>query len=118
MELKVEGSDLQKMLESAVVTALGEAGRDALVKNVVEYLTTPPRSGYGEASPLMRALQTAANQAAHTYFRERLASDEAFQKMFDDLYTEVVKKMMNAETREKLVEKMTSKLSDAFESRY
>lgn len=40
MDLKVEGTDLQRLIESAVIRALGEAGQEALVKEVVRYLTT------------------------------------------------------------------------------
>jgi hypothetical protein len=122
MELKVEGSDLQKLIEGAVVQALGESGKDALVKEVVRHLTTPPqRNGYGSGqrpSPLMEALHGAAAQAASAYFRAKVEKDPAFVDALEQLYTDAVKKFLDTDTRAKTIDKMADRLSSAFGERY
>ncbi len=118
MDLKVEGSDLQRLLEAAVMQALGEAGRDALTKHVVQYLTTPV-DGYGrKASPLLLALQNAAASVAEKHVREKMTSDPEFIAAIDSLYVEAFKKFNSAETREKTIERMSYRLSKAFAEDY
>lgn len=118
MDLKIEGTDLQKLIEGAVVQALGETGRDALVKHVVQYLTTA-RSGYTDkTSPLLEALHLASTQAANKYFRDKIESDPAFVAALEALYADAVKRFLDSDKREKTVERMADRLSAAFGDRY
>jgi hypothetical protein len=69
-EIKLEGEDLQMVLDAAIMQALGETGKELLIKEVVRYLTTPSGSGIGsKTSPLMQALHHAAQNAAMVYIR-------------------------------------------------
>lgn len=118
MELKLEGSALQQILEGAVIQALGESGRDALVKHVVEYLTTP-KGGYGaKNSPLLDALNMAASQAATKYFRDKVENDPTFAAALEQLYADGVKKFLDSDTREKTIDRIADRLSSAFGDRY
>lgn len=121
MDLKVEGSELQKMIEGAVLTALGTQAKEALVKEVVNHLTTKPSGGgYGHrpSSPLIDALHQAARNAANKYFAQRVETDPDFCNSLELLYKDAVKRFFDTETREKTVERMADRLSAAFAEKY
>lgn len=121
MDLKVEGTVLQALLEKATLEALGVAGQEALLKEVVRYLTTaPPSSNYSSipASPLLIALRTASDRAAVKFFSEKVEKDPEFVAVLEGLYVEAVRRWQSADTREKLVVKMAERLSTAFGDRY
>ncbi len=119
IDLKLEGTALQQLIEGAVIQALGTTGQEALVRHVVQWLTTPTSSSYGSKnSPLLDALTAAAGQAANKYFREKVETDPAFVEAIETLYVDAVKKFLDSETREKTVERMADRLSAAFEDRY
>lgn len=121
MELKVEGTDLSALIEKATIEALGTAGRDALVKEVVRYLTTEPTgSGYNNArppSPMMVALRNAADRIASKVITERLEKDEEFVKQIEAIYVDAFRRFNDTETRQKLVTRMADKLAEAFSGR-
>jgi hypothetical protein len=121
MDLKIEGTQLETVIQTALLQALGAAGQEALVKEVVRHLTTPPpSSGYGRplGSPLMQALQRASEQAADRYFRERLEKDPEFVAALESLYTDAFKRFNSAESREKTITRMAERLSGAFDKDY
>lgn len=99
MDLKVEGTALQALIEKATIDALGTAGQEALVKEVVRHLTTSPSNSYGQAqpSPLMTALHNASSAAALRYFQSKLESDPAFTDALEGLYRDAVKTFLGAE---------------------
>lgn len=118
MDLKIEGEQLTKLIEGAVMQALGEAGREAIVKQVVKHLTTAPEStGYGSRppSPLVRALNDAAERVAHKFLTDKLANDAEFTAAVEGLYLEAFKRFNGAESREKIVTRMADRLSKAFD---
>jgi hypothetical protein len=118
MDLKIEGPDLQKLLESAVVQALGEAGREALVKECVKYLTTPQGSYRDQKSPLLQALHAAAGEATKRYVTAKMANDPELISMIDSLYVDAFKRFNDAEVRSKLIDRMADRLESAFSEKY
>lgn len=116
MELKIEGSNLQTLLEKATLEALGDAGREALVKEVVRYLVTA--ESYRNESPLRLAMRSAAAGVAQRVLAERIANDPAFVEAIESLYVDAFKKFHDAESREKLVARMAERLSSAFDKDY
>lgn len=118
MELKVEGSQLEQIINAAVFQALGETGKEALMQEVVRYLTTT-NGRYGEtSSPLLNALRNAAQGAATRFFAEQIENDAEFRASIEGLYKDAVAKFLNQESREKVVERMAERLSAAFGDRY
>lgn len=116
MEFKLEGQDLKDILHKAVIDALGETGKEALLKEVVQYLTTE-RQAYDRApkvSPLLQALHDAATGAARDYFTKRIEIDNEFAETLERLYLESVKKFTSVENTDKLTTKMAERLSAAF----
>lgn len=122
MELKLEGSQLDQMIQAAVMQALGDVGKEALMKEVVRYLTQPDRErtygGQQPASPLTHALRNAAGVAAMRHFTKLLEEDKDFVNQLEALYTDAVKKYLGQENREKIVDAMANRLSEAFKERY
>lgn len=119
MELKLEGEALNQLIEGAIIKALGETGQQALIKNVVSYLTTS-RSGYAsdKDSPLLKALHAAASDSAAKYFRDKLQNDPTFVNELEKLFTDATKKFFDSETREKTIDRIVDRLSSAFGDRY
>jgi len=118
MHLSVEGTDLQKVIEVAIVTALGEAGQKGLVEEVVRYLTQG-RSGYSQKdSPLKEALHDAASRAANLYFEKHLAADPQVQAALADLYQKAVAQFCGPKTQEKMVADIAARIAKAFDRDY
>lgn len=118
MDLKLDSDQISKALDTAILNALDTQTKQALVEQVVKYLTNPSE-GYGKkVSPLYEALQAAARSHATKYFREKIESDPAYTTVLDSLYTEAFKKFTNSENREKLTDRMAARLSEAFDEKY
>jgi len=114
MDLKVGESDLKKLLDVAIIQALGDTGREALVKEVVRYLSTPgEKSGFGREppSPLMRALQETAESAGRRYFLDKIQNDPAFGAALEQVYAEALRSFVDGPLKEKIVKAM----GEAFE---
>jgi hypothetical protein len=122
MDVKVEKSTLDAALQEAVLRALGENGRELIIREAIAYLTKEEDRGYGSSkqpSKLRMAMETAAEKIAHAVFTEKLESDPEFKRQVALLYEDACKKFFNVETREKLVDKLADKMSRAFtEERY
>ncbi len=121
MDLKIDGTQLETVIHTALLQSLGAAGQEALVKEVVKYLTTRPQNfGYGreQPCPLMDALHRASEAAAQKFFNKKLESDPAFVKALEGLYLDAFKKFNSSETREKTVTRMAERLSSAFDKDY
>lgn len=119
MDLKIEGPDLTALIEKATIDALGPVGQEALIKEVIRYLTKTEPNAYGQPlrSPLMLALSTAADRIAARMLTERLEKDEEFIAQLEGIYKDAFRKFNDHDTREKLVERMAAKLSEAFSGR-
>jgi hypothetical protein len=119
MDLKIDGSDLTALIEKATIEALGKTGQEALIKEVIRYLTASERgySGNAQPSPLMRALHTASDRIATRVISEKLEKDEEFVAQVEALYKDAFRKFNDLETREKLVTRMADKLGEAFSGR-
>jgi len=123
MDVKVEKDTLNAALQEAVLRALGENGRELIIREAVAYLTKEEDRGtYGggkQPSKLRQAMEDAADKIARVVFKEKLENDSEFRSHVEKLYEDATKKFFNAETREKLVDKLADKLSRAFsEDRY
>lgn len=66
----------------------------------------------------MAALHSAASTAATRFFIEKMQNDPEFVGAIEQLYADAVAKFLNQPTREKLVERMSERLSSAFDRSY
>lgn len=117
MKVELDEEKLRTVLDSAIITALGETGKDAIIKEVVKYLTTEPTSWKQGQSPLWTALRTSADQAARRYFDEKIATDPEFKKAIDAVYTEAFKMFFDTDFRHRMASEMAQTLSGAFTER-
>lgn len=113
-EIKLDNDQLNAALHAAILTAIGETGREAIIKSAVAHLTTAPSSSYDKrGSPLLDVIHNAAREIASACLKEQLASDTEFLAQVKRLYTDATTRMFNVENREKLVEKLSSTMADA-----
>lgn len=119
-ELKLDDAQVNAALHAAILTAIGDLGREAIVKQAVLFLTTPVKQGgyYGrDVSPLMEIVGRAAEEAARTILKEKLATDPSFVATLEALYAAAVRRMMDVETQDKLAERLASKMVEALTER-
>lgn len=116
MEVKLDDEQTNKLLQAAMLAALGEHGQAAIVDKFLKYLTTKP-STLGQ-TPLDEMFQFQAHQIARKIVEDKFANDPEFIKAIEDVFALAVKKFLNVETKEALADKMASKMVDAFNSRY
>lgn len=119
LKLNVDATMLEDLLHKGILEALSSSAQETLVQSVVKYLTTPNNSSYGPTgSPLLQALNQAARDAAFKYFAQRIEKDPVFIAEIDKLFEDALKKFFSSDTREKMVERMADRMSEAFKERY
>lgn len=112
--IQLSDEDMKAAMHTAILKALGDAGREAIIKHAIAYLTTAPRDSYRDAvSPLLQIVRDVARGIAETTLKEQMAGDAAFQAQVRQLYADATAKMFAAETREKLVERLSNMMGDA-----
>ena len=120
-EIKLELPDLASTaMGKAILAALGKEGEEKILQSCITYLTTP-REGYGSSriSPLMDIVHQEAAKIARGVLQDRMANDRDFRTAVEELYVDAMAKFMGGERRQKLVDKMASRLEQAFsEDRY
>ncbi len=116
-EVKLELSQemVNGTLGAAVLSAIGQAGIDKIVKAAIDHLVTPTSSTYGRGtSPLMDIVGNVARSIASDILTAKLNNDEAFQSGVRDIYEQASRKFLNIETREQLVNKVAFQMAAAF----
>lgn len=112
----IRGEQLDQLLHKAIIDALGDEGRDLLIKETVAYLTTKETGGYGPGrTPLIRALHVAASSAATRFAQEKIENDPEFQAMLRGVFERAVEQFMQPKVQTKLVDAISSALVRAFE---
>lgn len=120
MQIKLEDEQIQNALNAAILVAVGETGKEAIVKEAVRYLTSQDRGSYGNnPSPLQAALRETSRTIATAVLTERLTHDKEFLASVESLFVEAVRKMLNVENREKLVTRLAEAMAKGIsEDRY
>jgi hypothetical protein len=108
--IQLSDEELKQAMHAAILKALGETGREAIIKHAIDYLTTAPRDAI---SPVLRIVREAARDIAEATLKERLANDTAFVAQVQQLYADATAKLFAAETRDKLVERLSGMMADA-----
>lgn len=115
LNVELKDEQLTEVMQTALIQALGDKGKEVLLQSVVKYLTTPQQSysGSTRATPIQEALNLAANQFASKYFLEKMETDTRFTDLIKDLYEEAYQNLLNKENKEKIVEAMSRALRKA-----
>jgi hypothetical protein len=114
-ELKLSDEQVNAALQAAILAAIGDIGRERIIKEAVSYLLASDTRFKGQPSPLMEIVQNAAREIAKNILTDKLASDETFTTEVHRLYEDAVKKMFDVSTREKLVERLANKMAEGLE---
>jgi fructose-1,6-bisphosphatase len=114
-ELKLNDEQVNAALQAAILAAIGDIGRERIIKEAVSYLIANDTRFKGQVSPLMEIVQNAAREIAKTILTDKLATDETFTTEVHRLYEDAVKKMFDVATREKLVERLANKMAEGLE---
>ena len=87
MNVELKDEQLTEVMQTALIQALGEKGKEILLQSVVKHLTTPQQSYSGaiRVTPIQEALNLAANQFASRYFLETMEKDTRFADLIKDL---------------------------------
>jgi endo-alpha-1,4-polygalactosaminidase (GH114 family) len=112
-ELKLDDAQISSAMNAAILTALGETGKEAIIKEAVAYLAKQDGSYGNRRSPLFDIVHDVARKIATTVLTAKLETDEEFRAQVEALYTDALKRVFSVETREKLVEKMANAMGDA-----
>ena len=121
MKLELEGSALEKALHGAVIASLGDVGREALMDEVVKYLTTatkPPGRNY-EASPLMQAVYHSTEKAARDVVKEMLDDpDSPLKACIRQLVIKGVEDWIKETAEDGMAEKISSSIMSVLNKGY
>jgi len=121
MELKFNDEQLQKLIGTALVQAMDQQGKDALIGTALTHLVTKkPESSHFNArhiSPIEQAFEAAVFQQARK-FAEEVVSTSDFAEKMSALVNEAAQKIFAEENRVIVVEKIVAGIRDAMSKSY
>lgn len=123
MEIKLTGEAMGELVHKGILDALGPEGQAAVLKEVVSYLTTQTKidSAYGHSrvnpSPLMRAMHSAAEDAARKYIALKLETDPEFLRQIESTYADALGKIF-VDNKAETVGKLADALVEALRPKY
>lgn len=94
MDLKLSDTQLNEMLQVAVIQALGDDAKALIIEQAIGYLMKPQKDYRGQetVSPLLEAVQRATRNLAEKIVEERLAADQDFRVRLDEVFHLAVEK--------------------------
>ena len=117
--LNIDNEQINKLLEKAVLDTLGEAGREAIIKECIAYLTENKHSTYSGkvSSPIKDALFSACDRVAKSVIDEKLKNDPEFLALIEGVYLEAMQQAFGPDHRQKMVDKLSNTFVTAFSER-
>ena len=118
MEAKIWFSEeqLTKAIQAAIFEQMDQRGRDKIVRQAIEYLTTPQKTHLSDnkESPLMTAFYRAARVLMEEIIQEEIKDRESeFHKAVKEVVTKGVEQWIT--DREGKVNQIAAKIADAIE---
>ena len=109
MQLNLSEENLKTALEVAFLNAIGENGKELILKEVVTLLTKPQSDSYygKKSSMLTDIMYGAARDIAKKLLENKLENDEEFKTAVISVYAEAFQKVFVGEGRERLVTKIS-----------
>ncbi len=118
ISVNINSGDLQKLAGEAILAAIDQDKREALIKQALQYLLSKPskenRYGSESYSPLEEAFHSAIRQVAGAIVNEELAKDDKVKEQVRQMLTDAWVKMNDPERYQKLVDRAADALSKAF----
>lgn len=116
MEIKLDTVDFKEVFNAAIIKALDDEKKNALIQGALSHLTTKPSNGYGkQKTPIENAFEMALNKVARDKIEEFLKTDDSVNKMIEGLIADAVKQI-NGEGRDKTVSKIAEKIIEGLYS--
>lgn len=117
-KLELGEIDLEKLVSTALFSALTPEKRDQLVKGAIANLLTG--TGVTGSNVLRDAFTRAASTVAEAHIRKELEKDSAFLAAVESVWKESWERATKVPDREKLIERVVVALHGAFygERRY
>lgn len=107
MDIKIDETTLQYIVQKAIVEKLTSENRDELISKAIQDLIIPKTDSYGKQSVINRLFKDAVENIAREYIHKSLSEDPKFRKAITDLFQNVLDKVFNNdENREKLADSL------------
>lgn len=120
MDVRVDGDQFGSLIGAAVLSQITGENRDKILKEAIQDLLSVKATGYGVASsPMQKAFNNAVESYARQFIEKQLESDTELSQHLQSVVTEAVKKVfVDAEARDKLVNKIANAITESFGPRY
>ena len=118
MNLTVDAESMRSVLTKALFDNMTEEQRADIMKGAIESLLKPTeQSAYGKPSlsAIEVAMRNAAKYVAEDEAKKRLSESKEFNDSLDSIMSEAVKRLVEGEARERLLEKIVEGTLKAFD---
>jgi len=118
MEVKLNDDQLNQAMQSAILAAIGDTGREQIIKSAIEHLTkkSDGYNGRSNPSPLEQIMQNSAENIARAVMASKFENDAEFKQQIESMYSEAFQRVFTGEGRDKVVERMASKMAEVLQS--
>lgn len=116
MDLKVDSPEMRELIGVALLRAIDEKSREALISAAIRSLLERDTNGYDKRSPIERAFAFAAQQMAQKTAEHMLADNAEFKAALEGMVAEAASKVIG-EGRAQMVENIARAISKGLEPR-
>lgn len=113
MDVRIDDSAMQLLVQKAVLDSLTPEKREALITEAIKQLLTRTNDRYDSRSSLQKAFDQAVFVVAGEIAREELGKDAAIRATIKKLMTDAFERMSTGEAYETLVEKVRDAMVSA-----
>lgn len=117
MDLKLDSTEMREIIGEALLRAVDEKTREALIASALRSLLERDGNSYDKKSPLERAFAYATQQMAHKTAEEMLVNDAEFKAGIEAMIAEAAAKVIG-EGRAEMVDKIAKAISSGLEPKY
>ena len=116
MDLKVDTNEMRELIGEALLRAIDEKSREALIQEAIRSLLQRDGSSYDRKSAIERAFSYAAQAIAQKTAESMLANNAEFKAALEGMVAEAASKVVG-EGRAKMVENIANAISNGMVSR-
>ncbi len=116
MDLKVDTNEMRELIGEALLRAIDEKSREALIQAAIRHLLERDSNAYDRKSPIERAFAFAAQSIAMKTAEQMLADNSEFKAALESMVAEAAAKVIG-DGRAQMVENIAKAISKGLESR-
>jgi hypothetical protein len=113
MNLQFTDEQFKEVVGKALLDAMDQSKKDALIKDALVYLITPKGNGYNPTSPLQESFRSAVYTVATRILEEKLTQDSDALKQISQCVDLAFKKVTQ-ENRDELINNLARAIAEAF----